>query len=63
MVPNGEDQEKLLDDAMSNVKSESFQMKRCLDKGMFIIFLFDWYYLGLLSIFNGQPGIMYTLSL
>ncbi|KAK2560699.1 Vacuolar protein sorting-associated protein 35 [Acropora cervicornis] len=28
-----EDQEKLLDEAIQVVKSQSFQMKRCLDKG------------------------------
>ncbi|KXJ26873.1 Vacuolar protein sorting-associated protein 35 [Exaiptasia diaphana] len=32
-APTTEDQEKLLDEAIQVVKSQSFQMKRCLDKG------------------------------
>uniref|UniRef100_A0A2P2HXC5 Vacuolar protein sorting-associated protein 35 n=1 Tax=Hirondellea gigas TaxID=1518452 RepID=A0A2P2HXC5_9CRUS len=33
MVSPSEEQEKLLDEAMGIVRSQSFQMKRCLDKG------------------------------
>jgi hypothetical protein len=30
---NMDDQEKLLEEALNGVKSQAFQMKRCLDKG------------------------------
>lgn len=33
MVSPAEEQEKLLDEAMGIVRGQSFQMKRCLDKG------------------------------
>lgn len=28
-----DDQEKLLEEALNNVKAQAYQMKRCLDKG------------------------------